>query len=176
MTGIRVVALRVADGAFLCPLCGRVVGVGHSAGGHLAVWLDARPGLPAGAPGAGPAVRLSGVVSQAGVLDLDDAAEQDLGSGAVAALLGGLPSAVKERYGLASPVARLPVGVPVVCVHGTADDRVPLRQSERFVSAARAAGDPVELVVLDGVDHFAVIDPATAAWRACRDAARRLLA
>ncbi|MCO1656655.1 alpha/beta hydrolase family protein [Pseudonocardia humida] len=150
----------------------RVVAVGHSAGGHLAAWLAARPGLPAGAPGAGPAVRLRGAVSQAGVLDLVDAAERRVGQQAVPDLLGGMPSEVPDRYALASPVARLPLGVPVVCVHGTLDANVPIRQSELFVAAA---GDAAELVTLPGVDHFAVIDPATDAWRACRDAAFRLL-
>jgi dipeptidyl aminopeptidase/acylaminoacyl peptidase len=70
----------------------------------------------------------------------------------------------------------VPIGVPVVCVHGTDDANVPLRQSERFVAAATAAGDFAELVTLPGVDHFAMIDPATDAWRACRDAVGRLLA
>ena len=154
---------------------GPVEAVGHSAGGHLATWLAARPGLPAGAPGAGPRVRLSGVVSQAGVLDLDDAARRGVGSGAVDDLLGGGPDDVPERYALASPAARLPVGVPVVCVHGTADDRVPIRQSERYVAAAVAAGDQAELVTLPGVDHFAVIDGASPAWRVCADAVGRLL-
>jgi acetyl esterase/lipase len=154
----------------------RVVAVGHSAGGHLAAWLAARPGLPPDAPGAGPRVRLAGVISQAGVLDLADAADRGVGSGAVDDLLGGPPAAVPDRYALASPAARVPLGVPVVCVHGTSDDRVPLRQSERFVAAARAAGDPAELVVLPEVDHFAVIDPDAHAWRACRLAVDRLLA
>jgi acetyl esterase/lipase len=154
----------------------RVVAVGHSAGGHLATWLAARPGLPPSAPGAGPRVRLNGVVSQSGVLDLVDAAERGVGAGAVDDLLGGPPAAVPERYALASPAARVPLGVPVVCVHGTSDDRVPLRQSERFVAAARAASDPAELIVLPEVGHFAVIDPAARAWRACRDAVERLLA
>ncbi|MCH6167442.1 alpha/beta hydrolase family protein [Pseudonocardia alaniniphila] len=150
----------------------RVVAVGHSAGGHLATWLAARSGLPAGAPGAGPLVELRGVVSQAGVLDLVDAAERRVGSGAVQALLGGDPSDVPDRYSLASPIARLPIGAPVVCVHGTADVNVPIRQSERFVAAA---GDAAELVTLPGVDHMALIDPSSAAWRACRDALERLL-
>jgi acetyl esterase/lipase len=150
----------------------RVVAVGHSAGGHLATWLAARPGLPAGAPGADPVVRLRGAVSQAGVLDLVDAARRCVGDGAVSDLLGGLPDDVPERYELASPVARLPIGVPVICVHGTADESVPLRQSDRFVAASRGEA---ELVTLPGVDHFAVIDPADDAWRACRDAAERLL-
>ncbi|AEA26646.1 hypothetical protein Psed_4491 [Pseudonocardia dioxanivorans CB1190] len=152
----------------------RVVALGHSAGGHLAAWLAARPGLPAGAPGAGPRVRLRGAVSQAGVLDLEDAARREVGGGAVDDLLGGGPDDVPDRYALASPAARLPVGVPVVCVHGDEDVNVPLRQSERYAAAARTAGDPVELVVLPGVDHFAVIDPSTAAWGACAAAVERL--
>lgn len=149
----------------------RVVAVGHSAGGHLAAWLAARPGLPEGAPGAGPAVRLRGAVSQAGVLDLVDGAEQGVGAGAITDLLGGTPDAVPDRYALGSPAARIPIGVPVVCVHGTEDRNVPIRQSERFAAAAGA-----ELITLPGVEHFAVINPATDAWRACRDAAERLLA
>ncbi|MEJ3652641.1 alpha/beta fold hydrolase [Actinomycetes bacterium KLBMP 9759] len=146
----------------------RVVAVGHSAGGHLAVWSGARAGLPADSPWARPAVRLRGVVSQAGVLDLVDAVE--LSSGAVVDFLGGTPAEHPDRYALASPIARVPIGVPVVCVHGTADVNVPIRQSERFVAAS---GD--ELVVLPDVEHMAVIDPAADAWRVCRDAIDRLL-
>lgn len=150
----------------------RVVVIGHSAGGQLATWLAARPTLPAAAPGADPAVRPRGVVSQAGVLDLVDAARRGVGRGAVVDLLGAVPERAPERYALASPVARLPIDVPVVCVHGTADVNVPIRQSERFVAAA---GGAAELITLPGVDHFAVIDPAAPAWRVCRDAATRLL-
>jgi acetyl esterase/lipase len=151
----------------------RVVAVGHSAGGHLATWLATRPGLPAGAPGAAPAVRLRGVVSQAGVLDLVDAAEHGVGGDATERLLGGPPSAVPDRYALASPIARLPIGVPVVCVHGTADVNVPIRQSERFVAAAGAGAD---LVRLPGVDHMTLVDPSSDAWRVCRESLARLLA
>jgi acetyl esterase/lipase len=111
----------------------RVVAVGHSAGGHLVAWLAARPGLPPGAPGGHPQVRLRGAVSQAGVLDLVDAFEQRLGRDAVLELLGGPPAAVPDRYALASPIARVPIGVPVIGVHGTADDRVP---------CARPSGSP----------------------------------
>lgn len=149
----------------------RVVALGHSAGGHLAAWLAARPGLPPGAPGASPLVTLRGAVSQAGVLDLVDAAERGVGGGAVSDLLGGSPAAVPDRYALASPIARIPIGVPVIGVHGTADANVPLRQTERF---AAASGE--RAVVLPSVDHFAVIDPATAAWSACRAAVEEILA
>ncbi len=151
---------------------GRVVLVGHSAGGQLAVWAAGRHRLPAGAPGADPVVRPVGAVSQAGVLDLVDGARQRLGGSAVPGLLGGGPDAVPDRYQLASPVALVPLGVPVVCVHGTEDGIVPLRQSERFVAAA---GAQTELVVLPGVGHFELIDPSQSAWTACRDAVIRLL-
>jgi acetyl esterase/lipase len=154
---------------------GRVVAVGHSAGGHLAAWLAARPGLPADAPGAGPRVRLRGAVSQAGVLDLVDAADTGVGATAVPDLMGGRPDQVPERYRIGSPIALVPVGVPVICVHGTADRNVPLRQSERYVAAARRAGDPAELIALPGVEHFAVITPGEQAWSACRDAGLRLV-
>ncbi|MCW2716333.1 alpha/beta hydrolase [Pseudonocardia sp.] len=148
----------------------RVVAIGHSAGGHLVGWLAARPGLPAGAPGAAPAVRLKGAVAQAGVMDLVDASEQGVGAGAVDDLLGGSPAQVPDRYALASPIARIPIGVPVTCVHGTEDANVPIRQSQRFT----AASDD-QLITIPGADHFVLIDPTTDAWRACRSAADRIL-
>jgi acetyl esterase/lipase len=88
----------------------QVVALGHSAGGQLAAWLAARPGLPPGVPGASPVVTLRGAVSQAGVLDLVDAEERGVGRGAVADLLGGTPAAVPDHYALASPIARIPIG------------------------------------------------------------------
>lgn len=153
----------------------RVVAVGHSAGGHLVGWLAARHRLPAGAPGAKPRVRLRGAVPQAGVLDLADGAAQGLGAGAVDAFLGAKAESVPQRIAVASPIALLPASVMVICVHGEADDTVPIRQSERYVSAARAAGDPARLVRLPGAGHFEVIDPADAAWRACKQAALEIV-
>ena len=153
----------------------RVVAVGHSAGGHLVGWLASRHRLPAGAPGANPRVRLKGAVPQAGVLDLADGAAQGLGAGAVEAFMGGKPAALAAQYALASPIALVPAGVPVICVHGEADDTVPIRQSERYVAAARAAGDPARLVRLAATGHFEVIDPADPAWRACKQAALEIV-
>jgi acetyl esterase/lipase len=134
----------------------RVVTIGHSAGGHLAAWSATRQD---------PTVRVSGVVAQAGVLDLRLAADDHLGDGACEAFLDGLPGAVPDRYHHASPIEHVPLGVPILCVHGRADDIVPVSQSERFVATARAAGDEAELALIDG-DHFVVIDPGSDAWNA----------
>lgn len=141
----------------------RVVAIGHSAGGQLAAWAATRPGQATGAPGTAPAVRVSGVVSQAGVLDLRACARDRLGAGAAQAFLGGEPEELPDRYDAASPIERLPLGVPTLCVHSAGDENVPIGQSRAFVAAARAAGDEAELSTVEG-DHFVVIDPVDPAW------------
>jgi acetyl esterase/lipase len=136
--------------------------LGHSAGGHLAVWAAGRPGLPAEAPGAGiPRVPLTAVVSQAGVLDLRAARELGLSDDAVENFLGAPDD--PDRYALADPMTALPLGVPVYAVHGQKDTTVPLSQSKGYVEAATAAGATAELVLVPG-DHFAVVTPGSTAW------------
>lgn len=146
----------------------RVAAVGHSAGGQLAFWAAARPTLPAGAPGADPRVRIGAVVSQAGVLDLRLAARLAPSDQPTRALLGD-PDAQEERYELASPRERLPLGIRQLLLHGDRDDTVSLRIAESYAEAASTAGDPCELVVLEGVGHFEHIDPHTDTWRMARD-------
>lgn len=149
----------------------RVAVVGHSAGGHLALWLASRGELPPDAPGASPAVRATVAVGQAPVADLVAAAHEGVGSGAVEDLVEGLPEDVPDRYAVTSPQALLPVrGVRITLVHGDADDRVPLRQSTAYVEAARASGMQVELRVLRGVGHFEHLDPGSGAVAAMRAA------
>ena len=150
----------------------RVALVGHSAGGQLAVWAAGRTSLPSGADWADPPVRPRLAVSQAGVLDLVDCAETGLGSGACVDLLGGTPTDVPDRYARTSPVALVPADAPVFALHGTADANVPLSQTERYVVAAEAAGGVVGVQVLEGVDHFDVIDPDHDAWSVVLDELR----
>lgn len=140
--------------------------VGHSAGGHLALWLASRDNLPAGAPGAGrrgPAP--TAVVAQAPVAALAEGAPLRLGAGAIQALLGGGPDEVPERYAVADPIALLPTGVPTTCVHAAGDDLVPISQSEAYV----AASDTARLVTFAG-GHFEHLDPASRACELMREA------
>lgn len=153
----------------------RVLAIGHSAGGHLALWLAARPRIPAGSPLRARSPLLPrGAVSLAGVVDLGRAAELQLGSNIVPELLGGTPRQVPDRYRAASPFELLPLHVPQVLLHGTTDDRVPVEISQRYTEAARAAGDPVELVTLPGTGHFELIDPRSAVWPAVLATVQRL--
>ena len=142
----------------------RVVGVGHSAGGHLAFWAAGRPGFPAGAPGAEPRIRLAGAIAQAGVVDLREGLRLQLSHGVVRRLLGGTPDKHPRRYELASPVERLPLGASRLLVHGDADDVVPISIARGYQRRALAAGDPCELIELPGVGHMEHVDPRSAAW------------
>lgn len=137
----------------------KVVTLGHSAGGHLAVWAAGRTRLT-GSPWAEPVVPVTAAISQAGVLDLTAATAENLGGGAVQRFMGGT---VDDRYVLADPTAQIPLDVPVRCVHGTSDGNVPLSQSTDYVERARAAGADAEVLEVEG-DHFVVIDPSSMAW------------
>jgi len=144
----------------------RVVTVGHSAGGHLAVWVAARPKLPAGSAlrGSDP-LPISAAVSLAGILDLAESLDLKVCNGLAAKLLGGAPAEVPGRYAEASPSKLLPIGVRQVLIHGAADTIVPLAMSQHYLDAAKAAGDAgVELKAIAGGDHFDVIKPSSPKW------------
>jgi acetyl esterase/lipase len=148
----------------------RVSMLGHSAGGHLALWAAGRRKLAPGAPGAidgEPRVRLRQVISQAGVCDLEGA-YRDWHGGAVRALMGGAPGELPERYDAANPLAKVPLEVPVLLVHGVLDETVSVRLSRDYAAAAFAAGGDVELVEIAGQAgrHRAHIDPRGQAWAA----------
>lgn len=136
------------------------VTIGHSAGGHLALWAAAR-------------TRVARAVALGGVCDLRAAAAAGLGAGATQELLGGEPGDVPDAYAAADPVALLPLGAAQVLVHGTDDDRVPLENARGYAALARAAGDDCALVELQGVDHFDVIDPRHACFEAVAGALGR---
>jgi acetyl esterase/lipase len=138
----------------------RVVTIGHSAGGHLAAWAAtrAKPGARgAAAPRWPTRVAVTAVVSQAGVLDVRRAWELGLSDDVAQEFLRG----DIENARLASPIERLPLGVPALLVHGGRDEIVPLEISERF---ARASG--ATLVVEPEEDHFGHLDPANPMWQA----------
>jgi acetyl esterase/lipase len=135
---------------------------GHSAGGHLALWL------------ANGRHALDRVVALAPVADLRAAARDRLGGAATQALLGGEPEEAPEAYAAADPLTRLAnhPACEVVVLHGDLDEDVPLTQS----TALAWARPFVDLRVLQGAGHFDVIDPTSHAWPAVVAAMRGLRA
>ncbi|MEC4016438.1 alpha/beta hydrolase [Streptomyces sp. H27-D2] len=137
----------------------RVVLSGHSAGGHLALWAAARQELPEDLPWhlAVP-TPLRGVVALAPLADFESAVRLGVCGGAVQQFLGG-PETGPARLRHVDPRALLPSGTATAIVHGRADIAVPLEISERFADGAAVHGEVVQLTVLEGVGHFALIDP-----------------
>jgi acetyl esterase/lipase len=119
--------------------------VGHSAGGHLAMWAAANT-----------AGWLRRVVALAPVADLREAHRRRLGGSAVADLLGGSPDRVPERYDFADAATDSPDRLPTVVIHGQEDEQVPVEMSRALCG--------VDLVELPDVEHFGLIDPLSAAW------------
>ena len=117
--------------------------LGHSAGGHLVLWM-ANEGLP-----------IDQVVALAPVGDIVDAHERNLDGGAVHDLLG-------EPFDTANPAVRLKddPGCPVVVLHGSEDVQVPVGNSLGWAADNRY----VDLRVLEGAEHFGFIDPTSRAW------------
>ena len=138
--------------------------VGHSAGGHLALWVAGRRLLPAGAPGSDPVVTPRVAVGLAPVADLAAAERDGVGSGAVGDFLGGGPADVPDRYAIATPAVA--EDVDVVVVRGSADDVVPAAYT---IPPGSRPGD-VTVVDIAGDDHFDLIDPASRSWAAALSA------
>jgi acetyl esterase/lipase len=134
----------------------RIATLGHSAGGHLALWCARRDSPGGSAP---KRVRIAAAVGLAPVADLVRAHEFGCGNGAVAEFLGGSPSERPERYSASSPMQMLPLGVPQLILHGTADENVPVDISRRYAAAAKAAGDDIRFVELATASHMDLVDP-----------------
>lgn len=151
----------------------RVVTLGHSAGGQLALWAAGRRWIREGELHRRSPLRVQGAVSLAGVVDLRRA--WDLGFENVGQLMGGTPEEVPTRYGMGSPAELLPLGVRQVLLTGKDDRVIPASLNEAYRQEALARGDDVQLVPLRGVDHAALIEPRSAAWPAVQAAVRTVL-
>jgi acetyl esterase/lipase len=144
-----------------------VIAVGHSAGGHLAMWLAARGHLPASSPlrTADP-LKISGVVSLAGILDLKGYREDGAACGGAPTVDGitGAAQRTGDIYADTSPLALLPIGTKQAVIAGGQDHIVPDHWRLSYVAAANAAGEkPVSLGIPEA-GHFELIDPKSAAW------------
>jgi acetyl esterase/lipase len=150
---------------------GRVAAVGHSAGGHLALWLAGRKWLDGDDPLRGEApLPLNGVVALAGITDLAAYSAPDGCGAAVEPLLGGPPSDVRDRLQRASPIGMVPFGITQILVIGELDPIVPSTQATSFAEAALEMGDSVEVVEIPRAGHFELVDPSHAAFQTVRDA------
>ncbi len=147
----------------------RVIVIGHSAGGHLALWAAARHRLPENSPlFVDNPLRVRGAVDLAGPGDLRSfpAAHQKqvCGDVPITRLVGGLPSEAAQRYRDASPAELLPLGVEQILITGTKDLLVPPKFGNEYKAAAQERGDQIEMIEIEHAGHFEVIAPNSSAW------------
>jgi acetyl esterase/lipase len=141
--------------------------LGHSSGGHLALWAAARAQLPPGAPGSEPAVLPTRAIGQAAVVDLSRAYEVWHG-GPLTSLMGGSPEQFPDRYAAADPLRLGALDIPVLLVHGTVDRTVSIKPARRYAKRAQDEGKSVELIEIEGPggSHRSHVDPRSQAWTA----------
>ena len=138
----------------------RVYVAGHSAGGHLAVWIGGR--------GNGMVDRLLQVrprvlIGLSPVLDLRKAFIAGSGNNAVLGLMGGSPAEFPERYSCGSPAEMLPLRMRQLVIHGSNDDVLPAQWSKEYVDRALSRGDRAEYIEIHNGCHMDFIEPGSEA-------------
>ena len=142
----------------------RVVLVGHGSGGHLA--LQAAIGIRE--------LPIAAVAALAPIGDLEAAHEAGVGDGAVEAFMRRTPDQSPDRHVAASPVKNLPIGRPLLVIHGDEDEQIPVAISRSFAGRAADEGDTVIYHELEGVGHDELIEPTSPAWEKVVDEVDRL--
>jgi acetyl esterase/lipase len=154
----------------------RIITIGHSAGGHLALWVAARHKIPKqGSLCKKNPLPIQGVIALAGVGNLDLPNLQEICGGAILKLMGGTPAEVPERYAQGSPLELLPFGIPQILIQGAKDSIVPVESVRDYYRAAKKSGDKVDLVLLQEAGHFELVMPSTFAWPEVRKAIEALI-
>jgi len=138
--------------------------IGHSAGGLLGLWAisqsDKSEDANAHAVNSGHTFDLA--VITAGVVDLQRAAAEHIGDGAVEVLMGGTPQSVPDRYARSDPSALTPHSATrIVLLHGTADDEVPISQSRSYAKRMSERAHDVTLVEFADGGHYEILNPTS---------------
>jgi len=140
----------------------RILVMGHSAGGQLALCLAAHEGS------------VKSAVALAGVVDLQQAYQQHLSNDAVVEFLGGKPNEVPEHYHEADPM-QLSIKVTQWLIQGAADDVVPPNFSRNYVQAKQRSHEDAHYLEIGPAGHYDLIDPRSRAWASVLSTVMHLL-
>ena len=151
----------------------RVVVVGHSAGGHLALWLAARPRLRPGTPlrGRNP-LRVSTAISLGGLPDLEAAQTppgDTCGADTVARLVGAPTTNHPDVFADTSPARMAPPRARVILVNADRDRIAPPSVAAAYAARMTARGPAPERREVQGEGHAELIAPGSKAWALERD-------
>ncbi len=147
-----------------------VISMGHSAGGHLALWLAARHRIERASPLFVEApLAVHAVLALAPFADIARLANSDSCSDALVAVMGGRPNEAPANYASGSPAELLPLGKPQAIIVGGEDAAI-LENARVYAGAANALDDEASLTVLPNAGHFEVVSAQSPAWRDIRRA------
>ncbi len=154
----------------------RVISAGHSAGGHLALWLAGRKRIPAESPlySADPAP-IQAVLALAPLTDIASAWRRGACGEALLDVMGSSPDEVAANYRAGSPAQLLPLGARQMILVGEHDSDI-LREAQQYAEAAAKQGDRAQLLVVPEAGHFEVVSVDSSAWRMVRGALQLLAA
>lgn len=147
----------------------RVIVLGHSDGGHFALWVAARFRLPKSSSiYVSDPLPVRGVIDLAGPPNIEDFIpyEQMCGGPVVEQIHGGKPADVRDHYAQASAIGMLPLGVPQTLIWGQQDRMSPVASGETYIQTAKRAGDLAQLLILPAAGHFEIATPFSPAWPA----------
>ena len=154
----------------------KILITGHSAGGHLALWLGAQNQLPDSSEiKTIDLPKIKGIVSLAGITDLETYLAPSGCGSSVDDLIGGSPNQFPERYFAGSPISFVPLCLPQVLINGEEDQIVPISHISPYYEMSVAAKDKIKLVTIPNAGHFEVITPGSNAWEAIIQAFADLL-
>lgn len=139
---------------------------GHSAGGHLALWLATAESLASTSDiYISDLLKIKGVVSLAGITDLNTYYSPSGCGSNTENLVGGKPGEFPMRYRQGSPISHVPIGVPVRLINGEEDNIVSIAHITPFYEKALNAGDDIKLITIPEAAHFEVITPGSNVWQ-----------
>ena len=148
----------------------RVISMGHSAGGHLALWLAGRRNIESESQlYVDCPLSIHGVLALAPLADVKGGAESELSSDALLAVMGGEPMDAPGAYRNGCPTALLPLGIPQVIIVGSEDQSM-LANAKRYAETAKASGDVTRLIELPGAGHFEIVSVDSKEWNDVRQA------
>lgn len=146
----------------------RLVAVGHSAGGHLALWLAARPRLPKdSALRSADPLPIRSIISLGGLPDLEEATTppgSGCGTEVVEKLVGPPTMSSRDVYADTSVPRLGPLGVRQWLVNGEDDRIIPKAYATSYAAKMRAMGDEVFVDFVPATGHVELIAPGSGAW------------
>lgn len=157
----------------------RVIVIGHSSGGQLALWVAARHLISKENPlYIKNPLKVRGVIALGPATDLrslEPTDEEICGDDVITKLVGGLPDEVPKRYQYASPIEFLPIDVPQTVIVGAQDMPILLEDSREYVAKAKSKGDDAQLIIVDQASHHEVVAPGSTAWLTVRSTVLSML-